>query len=97
MPKVLSFRASNGEAIIIATGKEAEAFGGKEFAKVTEQMLLAERTKINARAFVGGVIANLPSNPQNTCTGIECWLQRTLDSIYSAPQPPCTSNPYDDR
>ena len=90
LPRVPSYVASNGETILLAVGKEAAAFGGKEFARNTGRMLLSEQFagSVSARSLTGAMIANIPATIPSTCTGIGCWVQELFDDTRTLS--PCT-------
>jgi hypothetical protein len=94
-PKQLVFKASNGEIIVFATGKEAVAFGGDKFAETTAEMLLSEQARINARAFAGATLANIPISTQGNCVGVGCWIN-VLTGADGVVIPPCTVDPNDE-
>ena len=62
MPSQLMYTASNGDELLIATGKEALAYGGEKFMQNTNSQLLQEQLSyIGGAKFVTGFgISNLP-------------------------------------
>jgi hypothetical protein len=90
VPRVPTYVASNGETVLFAVGKEAAAFGGKEFAQNTGRMLLTQQfaSSVSARSLAEAMIANVPASAPPTCSGIGCWLQEMLGDNQTPP--PCT-------
>jgi RHS repeat-associated protein len=96
MPKVASYVASNGETILIAVGKEAVAYGGANFAQVTEKMLLSEQTAsvFSARSIAGAMLTNAPL-ATSSCTGLGCLWYWILGEQDNSNLTPCTLDPND--
>jgi hypothetical protein len=97
VPKMPSHIASNGEEILYATGVEAAAFGGKEFAQVTSGMLLSQQieSSLAPRTAAAAAITNLSySMPQNCTSPWDCLLRSLGGGSVGQPEP-CTVDPND--
>jgi RHS repeat-associated protein len=98
LPKVPTYAASNGETIIFASGAEAIAFGGHQYASNTAEMLLSQQVEsmMGPRTAASALITNSPVPVSQGCSDLIGCAKQFFNLNPPLP-PPCMADPSSQR